>query len=490
MLKGPGRCPDEMVYLMLEFFGQRAGTTTMTTDETETTSSASHTQGTGKKRGCLLQGIRFIAGFLGACIIWGGISWLIPAIPSPLATAKAMLLITKAGADKVYFAFNTGALEEASKRVEQEATDAAPDRQLGFDSASFFQNVSIPAERQGEVDSAFQSVMKNLSKLPSIGGRVVNVAVIGVDSRLGETGARSDAIHLFTFSLDSGVVEIMSVPRETPCDLGHGDSSRLNIVSYARQRGVDFLLRKLEPMCRRGPIKYWAEVGFSQAMGIIELLGYSEPQKTLRFLRSRKAFGLGDWQRSHNQSVFLRENLVRKFSLLTGASGDVILTAGLQFVNTNMTKDFVQGIVYGLQKRGFPQHRYDAVRVKMVPLLKFRLEDVLPDSVNLARVATRSDRIIGDDHAPGQNVEQRLVAMVRQAAADSARPAQVIRRLKVVVDQHAWMQVQNKPVRWALRDEMIMRLERAYRRLGKNAEAERVVAIKTSEDVLRQNIRF
>ena len=102
---------------------------------------------------------------------------MIPAIPSPLATAKAMLLVTKEGADKVYFALNTGALEEASQRVEQEATDAAANRQEGFDSASFFQNTAIPADRKGEVDSAFKSVMKNLSRLPSIGGKVVNVAV-------------------------------------------------------------------------------------------------------------------------------------------------------------------------------------------------------------------------------------------------------------------------------------------------------------------------
>jgi hypothetical protein len=417
------------------------------------------------------------------------IAWIIPAFPSPLGVLKDVFLVGKSLSDELYFSLNRGSLEEAAQKAGREATEITADRQAQFDSATFFHGANIPAQHQREVDSAFKSVMGNISKMPPVTGRVINVALIGLDSRLGETGARGDAIHLFSISLDSGIVEIMSVPRETPCDLGAPDTSRLNIITYARQRGTDFFLKKLEPLCKRGPIRYYAEVGFSQAMGIIELLGYSDPQRTLRFLRSRKTFGLGDWQRSHNQSVFLRENLVKKFGLLTGSTGDVILTAGLQFVNTNMPKDFLQGIIYALQKRNFPNNRFDAVRVRMVPCLKFKLEDVLPDSANLARVADKSDRLIGENKAPGQNVEHRLVAMIKQARSDTTRPGQVVRRLKVVVDQHAWMQVMNKPARWAIRDEMTGLLERAYRRLGKQAEADRVVALKKAEDALRQNVR-
>ena len=50
---------------------------------------------------------------------------------------------------------------------------------------------------------------------PMPSGRVISVLITGIDSRLGEKTARADANHLVRFFLDSGCVEVISVPRST-----------------------------------------------------------------------------------------------------------------------------------------------------------------------------------------------------------------------------------------------------------------------------------
>lgn len=443
------------------------------------TSDPSHP---GRFRRALRGTLRFLAGMLLVLVAWALLAAILPFVPSPLLALSQVLSWT----NTLYVDMRRGSLEESARKVDEQAVTSTTGKEpQSFERDSVRRRLKEAGVSSPQADTMLTAMSRTMSKTPYIRGRVINIAVVGVDSRLGTSGARADAIHLLTVSIDSGIVEIMSVPRETYCDLGHEENPRLNIITYARQRSMGYFLKRLAEVTKRGTIQYYAEVGFSQAMGIIEMLGYKDPAGTLRYLRSRKAFALGDYQRSHNQSVFLKQNLVSKFDWLTGATGDVLLMAGLRFVNTNLTKDVCQGIIYGLQKKNFPHHRSDAVRVRMVPGYQFRMQDYAADSATIARTGRRSDAIIGDDKAPGQNVTARLRNIVRLAAADTAkRPAQVVRRLEVVVDQHAWVQIQDKEVRKELRTVMTGMLERAYRRLQRPADAARVVAIREAEEVL------
>jgi hypothetical protein len=301
---------------------------------------------------------------------------------------------------------------------------------------------------------------------------------------MGTLGVRADAIHLFSINPDSGIVDIMSIPRGTYYDCGYPDTTSLNIISHARGKGMDRFLKAVEELTNRRPIKYYAEVGFSQALGMLELLGYKDPKGTLRFLRSRKTFRTGDFQRSHNQSTFLRQSLVEHFDLLTGATGEVLLAAGLRFVNTNLTKDFCLGLIHALRKSNFPRNRTDAARVRMLPGFRMNLLDLLPDSVNIARASRSSDQIVGEQRAVGQNIAPRFKEQIRLARAESAKPARVIRRLRILVDQHIWIQIEDKNLRRALRDEAIGLLMDAYNKQGDTSAAESVKALKESEDAL------
>jgi len=236
-------------------------------------------------------------------------------------------------------------------------------------------------------------------------------------------------------------------------------------------------------------VRYYAEVGFSQVMGILEILGYKDPVNTLKFLRTRKTLPGGDVQRSHNQAIFIRKNLMDKFSLVTGATGDLILSAGLHFLSTNMTKDFCKGLIYALEKKGFPNHRSDAVRLRMLPIYKLRLKEMSDDSATVASTLRHAQRVLGDDVSYFVDVASYLRKHNRLAMQDSLRPGRVITRLKRWNEQHAWIQIRANKTRIGVRDTLVALLEHAYRMTGKFDEAEKVSAARKAEDLLMQQVR-
>ncbi len=345
------------------------------------------------------------------------------------------------------------------------------------------------SERRGLIlDTAGMHGMDGLTHAPLLRGRVFNIALIGVDSRLGMASARADAIHVLTISPDSGIVEILSVPRGTYAEAGFG-TARLNIISYARRRGMHSFLTTLSTLCGRGPITQYIEVGFSQVLGILELLGYKDPESTLRFLRSRKTFRTGDIQRSHNQSIFLRDNLINKFTLLTGGTGKVLVGTGLRFVSTNLTPEFCEGMIHALRKTGFPNHRPDAVRVRMLPCYRQKLLDLHATEEQVRRTAQVSDRIVGDSGILHPAIGPRLRQLLALAVRDSARPRDVVRRLRIPIEQRIWWQVRDERERRRLRAGLVSTLIAAYRKLNRVEEVQRLSSLEAEEDVMRQEMR-
>lgn len=79
---------------------------------------------------------------------------------------------------------------------------------------------------------------------------------------------------------------------------------------------------------------YWARVGFSQAQGVLRALQL-DPTSTLQFLRHRKSYGIGDNQRSYNQSIFLEDLLLTRLDAVKGLPATAQY-ALYKLVDTNM----------------------------------------------------------------------------------------------------------------------------------------------------------
>lgn len=316
-------------------------------------------------------------------------------------------------------------------------------------------------------------------------GRRINIAVIGVDARLGTRSKRADANHVISILIDQGIIEITSIPRDTPVDAGMPDSSGQNKLTILYAKGQKGYFAEVARMAGLDRIHYYVELGFSQAMGVIELLGFKDPRSTLQVLRSRRGLGGDDYQRCYNQGQFIRQMMLRHFSKLTGFFGDILLRGGLALLNTNLTYDKSKDILNKLNDKGFPKNDSTViVRVRPPVMLNYKVFDFSNQDIitQLERKIERFNDNNGEvDTSTGEVVHTyykaspRLWSAIKQSIKDTSRNSlRVIGNLRTYFDQRAWLQVSDKEDRDKIRDQICILLMAAYTKLKKNVEAEEV----------------
>jgi len=332
-------------------------------------------------------------------------------------------------------------------------------------------------------DSTILGIRK---EFPMPNGRVVNVLITGIDSRLGEKSARADANHVVRFFLDSGCIEIISIPRGTFAMIRKGDTSGGNIIANVRSIfGQERYIREITKIAKVKSIDYYIEFGFSQAMGIIELLGYKDnAASTLRVLRSRKAFTTGDHQRSYNQGQFIRQAILKVFDQTDDLIGKVGIRAALALANTNLSYDATNYLLEEVRKHGFSSMGHERIWVRMKPNYLSQMKHLNFDSANVEQLESGIEKRVkgmleGDRKTP-EGYAKRLQNLVKKAAVDSAKnPARVINALAFPFQQKAWMQVKDKQERVQLRNRICTLLIDAFNKTNKTVDA------KTVQDYLK-----
>ncbi|MBX3045318.1 MAG: hypothetical protein KIT33_12425 [Candidatus Kapabacteria bacterium] len=329
-------------------------------------------------------------------------------------------------------------------------------------------------------------------------GRRINIAVTGVDARLGDRYRHADANHIISILPDNGKIEIISIPRDTPADAGYDDTTgqnKLTIVRAAKGRRAYF-----EELCRIGEvdkIHYFAELGFSQAMGIIEWLGYEKPSQTLQILRSRSALGGDDFQRVYNQGQFIRQMLFRNFSRLDGMMGDIFIGSGLMLVESDLTSSKIKEIIQLLKANGFDSSP-DNITVKIRPSFpaKFKLYDFTDEgTVKSLSIVVKNYYTEKSDNDDDGNVESssdnsekvfsRLTNVLSKAETDSSSsPQKVINNLSTFFEQRAWLQIEDKEKRLEVRDRFVELMTKAYEKRKDTLSANKVRGVAIAEDNL------
>ncbi len=326
-------------------------------------------------------------------------------------------------------------------------------------------------------------------------GRRINIAVTGVDSRLGSRFKHADANHIISILLDSGRIEIISIPRDTYADAGFDDTTGQNKLTVVRaSRGKKTYFKEL---CRIGgvdKIHYYAEIGFSQAIGIIEWLGFNKPNETLRILRSRSALGGDDFQRVYNQGQFIRQMLFKNFSRLDGVMGDIFIGSGLLFVDSDLTTAKVREIMNILKQKNF-QNSIENIRLKVRPSFpaKFKVYDFadagtvnsLSEQVKKYYQRIEPEESAESGKAATDIVYYRLSKVLDRAKADSAKsPQKVITNIGPFFEQRAWLQILEKEKRQFIRDGLIDMMANAYEKKKDTISADKIRRVRQAEDNL------
>ncbi len=317
------------------------------------------------------------------------------------------------------------------------------------------------------------------SQFPNPGGKVINVMVTGVDSRLGDYGAHADANHLVRCFIDSGMVEIISIPRDTYADAGFEDSTGLNKLANVRAvKGRTAYLKAVSEITGVSPIHHWVEFGFSQAIGLLELLGYKDnASSALHVLRSRQAYRAGDFQRSFNQGRFIRAALLKQVPKGTDLVQSLMLRAGLMMVETDVSYGTASELINGLASHGFSGEESRAW-VRIEPPVVLHVQAVDFDSANIGQldkeISRRVAPLLKDSNRVTANKYENRLASLLTRADSSRRSADVIRLLRRPYEQRAWLQITNKQRRIEFRDRLCSRLEQAYVKIGRQKDADQV----------------
>jgi anionic cell wall polymer biosynthesis LytR-Cps2A-Psr (LCP) family protein len=359
------------------------------------------------------------------------------------------------------------------------------------DALNIPENDTLPDGTIVSNDSLIAGTLDSLSKetdkiRAGLSGDRVSILITGVDSRLGVKSKRADANHLINIWLDSAFIEIISIPRGSDAP----DESHY-IANLRSIKGPEAYRRAVCKIASIDSIDYHIEFGLSQAIGLIELLGFKDNAvQVLRTLRSRKVFGPGDYQRSYNQGQFIRQMLLKIAPYAEDLSTEVMIRAGLLLVDTDLEYSTVKEIIKRLRQKGFPRSQKDVI-VRILPKVNFKLlqfnwaERKAFDSL-YKMVAKRSNSLSGTEDSVRDRklynsgrvsgiMKGRLNSRIKDAKSmDAKNPKGVINELEMPFKQRAWYQVYDMDTRLKIEKEICDLLSNAYEKEGRKADAAKV----------------
>lgn len=351
------------------------------------------------------------------------------------------------------------------------------EQQLSVAESEFLQDSTF-LKHAGDGEAGYLFQKDSSKKIPS-STRRINIAIIGVDARMGTASKRADANHILSIVPDSGYIEIISIPRDTPADAGMKDSTQNKLTIVHAMRGTKAYLQEAGRIAKVGPVKFWIQLGFSQAMGIIELLGQRDSKSTLQVLRSRKGLGGDDYQRCFNQGQYIRQMILRHFTKADGLLGEILIRGGLALMRSNLSVEGVKGLAYDLKKAGFPKDP-SSIIVKVRPETGIRYKVYnFNDSSSIKQLKSKIERFNAfmakkDSSYAKKNIDPagRLNKVLNNVAVDTMqKPKKVLEQLYPYFEQHAWLQVRNEQERAKIRQRLGDYLISSFNKIGKPQNA-------------------
>ena len=214
--------------------------------------------------------------------------------------------------------------------------------------------------RRGETE-------KNGTADPFRDDGLARILLLGIDKRTGETSGHCDAIQLITIDKEKQEVTITAVPRGTYSPLPPGGKylpSDYYVSKSCAIGGLEYGIGQIEKILGT-KADYLVVLGFSEALGIFRNLDLPTTE-TLQWLRQRQGYAVGEPQRAHNHSTFLKQMMI-KFAPEEGS----VINKGLQYiiykiVKTDLSFAEVRMLADTLAAMDFTNHP-ERIRLQMEP---------------------------------------------------------------------------------------------------------------------------
>lgn len=266
----------------------------------------------------------------------------------------------------------------------------------------------------------------------------INVLLLGLDGRAGDNRPRCDGIHMLSFLEKENKIIITSVPRGTYIYLPEVASQSAYIANSCHYRGIDYAVLEIEKITGIHP-DYIVKVGFSQAAGVFRLLGIPTSD-ALQFLRNRRTL-LGDFQRSHNQALFIKDMITKYFDTFMNYPKAVKYIA-FTLLDTNIDYNQALDLLEKIQKSGLHRNP-DNIVLTVKPVPNYILSDTHYDF-------NQTNTVSDQEYLAYQNsINQLLANVIYNAnyyyASNSMAISQQI--IATPFNQRLWEQVEDGELR-------------------------------------------
>lgn len=303
---------------------------------------------------------------------------------------------------------------------------------------------------------------------------VLRILVLGLDRRMNWAQCHADAIHLFTVEPRAGRVTITTVPRGYTGFRVPGRPGAYAAEAY--YYGGRELMKACVEAHLGVQVDHVAEFDFAAAMRALELIGY-DGKATLRFLRHRKSYGAGDYQRCHNQALFMKHQIPRVLPFFRMAGGELLLRSGHALLSGDLDYPTCRRLVNALLASGI-ENDPDRVALEMKPDFRGPLrDDEVPEPEDMdAKVAAQYAAIgAGRDRSPDFSMASHLRDLIARAAPLlTVRDAEAASLLDEAFERKLWNQVPDHATRRHLHGELAELYAAALDGTGQPARAEAV----------------
>jgi anionic cell wall polymer biosynthesis LytR-Cps2A-Psr (LCP) family protein len=279
------------------------------------------------------------------------------------------------------------------------------------------------------------------------------VLLIGLDKRIGETQGHCDAIQLITIDRKKQEVTITAVPRGTYSPLPPGGNylpSDYYVSKSCAIGGLEYGITQIEKILGQ-KADYLVVVGFSDVLGIFRDLNLPTTE-TLEWLRQRQGYAIGEPQRAHNHSTFIKQMLV-KFVPKESSGIDTALEYIIyKIVKTDLSFSDAQSLADSLSAMDLANHQErvhltmrPAYAVQDIPYAEENINDYLHTMLDPIK-----DRLIEGDYsgATEEEMQTKILETIDEKKDDQ-------NFVLWAFLNNLWLQIEDKDKRLAIQYDIL-----------------------------------
>ena len=277
--------------------------------------------------------------------------------------------------------------------------------------------------------------------------KIINILLLGLDSRKSATSSHCDAIHMFSLDVEKWTIKITSVPRGTYVYIPPGNypPGQYYLSNACRLAGQDYTIKQIEKLLG---IKadFVVKVGFSQTLGILRLLKLPTTE-SLQWLRDRQSFGIGDPQRSHNQAVFMKDVIIKTIGPSSAIAMLPLTKIGFSFADSNLSFPYFYALLRGYAENDLAKHP-ERITLTMKPY--FATVDYHLDLENPEKSLTKFPlpAVIRTSTQSIEAVQADLIKYLKGRIAEK-------NNVQDILDKRLWLQIEDERVREEIHFQLI-----------------------------------